>query len=69
MLSIGEKIVNGLKIFKDKFLIFVVLSLISSILSIAFAPELIKNNIPEKDIESQLSISFGGIGSITDTVC
>lgn len=67
MLSIGEKIFNGLKIFKDKFLIFVVLSLISSILSIAFAPEIIKNNIPESDIESQLSVSFGGIGSITAT--
>lgn len=67
MLSIGEKIFNGLKIFKDKFLIFVILSLISSILSIAFAPEIIKNNIPESDIESQLSVSFGGIGSITAT--
>jgi hypothetical protein len=67
MLSLNEKIGNGLKIFKDKFLIFVILALISSILSIVFAPGIVKNNIPESDIETQLSISFGGVGSITAT--
>lgn len=67
MLSIEEKLNQGLKIFKNNLLLILIICLISALLTVAWTPWFVKNNLPEEAINQQISISFGGIANLSST--
>lgn len=65
MLSLLEKLNRGLVIFKNNFLLLIIICLLSAILCVAIAPTFVKNNVPENAVNQELSLSFGSIGGIS----
>jgi membrane protease YdiL (CAAX protease family) len=63
MENIQQRILKGIDILKDNYLLFFVICLVSSILSVYVIPFLINGSITEQDINSQLNqvgMTYGG---------